>query len=48
MAEARRPGEPLAAALAAWAAHTGVRPVRPSPAAAGLSAWRRERWVWVR
>jgi acetyl/propionyl-CoA carboxylase alpha subunit len=48
VAEARRPGEPLAAALAAWAAHTGVRPVRPSPAAAGLSAWRRERWVWVR
>jgi len=48
MAEARRPGEPLAAALAAWTAHTGVRPVRPSPAPAGLSAWRRERWVWVR
>jgi acetyl-CoA carboxylase biotin carboxylase subunit len=48
MAETRRPGEPLAAALAAWAAHTGGRPVRPSPPPAGLSAWRRERWVWVR
>jgi acetyl/propionyl-CoA carboxylase alpha subunit len=48
MAEARRPGEPLAAALAAWAAHTGGPPVRPSPPPTGLSAWRRERWVWVR
>ncbi len=48
MAEARRPDEPLAAALAAWAAHTGERPVLPSLPPAGLSAWRRERWVWVR
>jgi acetyl-CoA carboxylase biotin carboxylase subunit len=48
MDEARRPGEPLAAALAAWAVHTSGRPVRPSPPPAGLSAWRREHWVWVR
>jgi acetyl-CoA carboxylase biotin carboxylase subunit len=48
MAEARWPGEPLAAALAAWAVHTGGGPVRPSPPPTGLSAWRRERWVWVR
>jgi acetyl/propionyl-CoA carboxylase alpha subunit len=48
MAEDRRPEEPLAAALAAWAAHTGGRTVGAAPPPAGLSAWRREHWVWVR
>ncbi|HET9581621.1 MAG TPA: acetyl-CoA carboxylase biotin carboxylase subunit [Gemmatimonadota bacterium] len=48
LAEARRPEEPLAAALAAWASHTGRRTAQPLPPSAGLSAWRRERWVWIR
>ena len=48
MAEARRPDEPLAAALAAWSRHR-ERQV-PPPAADGgrIAGWREESWVWYR